>query len=191
MTADRGGDPVENGGPLGLQRAEDRVVHEVPAALATRFHQPFVRLRDLPVQLGEVPVDLRPATDRRPGGSSRRSGSLPSSDLIAATAVPRCSAAGSLLGLRAPAGPPWTQADPDRRVAARPRLWPGPAQREGDRAPTGTPPWPTWSTAPGGPHRHWPAPTCRSARPARSTTTCRRCGTSCPTRRDPRRRRTP
>ena len=58
LRADGDGDAVEDGGALGLQRSEDGVVDEVLAALPAGGDQAFVGLGDLPVELGEVAVDL-------------------------------------------------------------------------------------------------------------------------------------
>ena len=68
VAPDRRLDPVDRGEPLVLQRAEDRVLDEVRAALADRGAQPVVGLGDLRVE------QLRGSAARRPaaGPAPRR-----------------------------------------------------------------------------------------------------------------------
>jgi membrane-associated protein len=67
VPADGDGDPLQGRRALVGQRAEDRVLDEVGAALADRAGQPGVGLVDLGAELGQVPVDLglRLRRDRR------------------------------------------------------------------------------------------------------------------------------
>jgi membrane-associated protein len=88
VAADGEGDPLQGRRALVGQRAEDRVLDEVGAALADRAGQPGVGLVDLGAELGQVPVDLglRLRRDRRQLARHVRADDRPGSGVRAAVA---------------------------------------------------------------------------------------------------------